>query len=474
MSRDFPPKKRVFFATCNRSVSILDSIRHDLHTDIVGVLVCEKADYPQWRGDKTGLETWGWDELANRRLSAVKTNLRSYESVLKEILSDQRTFYLFERHYGVGFRSSIFNRTTMAEVLVWNSITLLMRTNPDIVFLTAPAHNPISWIFAKTAEICGVCVLSLRISPLHQRRFLAMGVDEQRPVALDPVKNKIPSSEALEVVRASERDYRQAIPYYAKGQLDLKVSYWREIAAMQIKSPKSILGNLRDINNKIQLYKNYQNLSKHVQLNRPYYIFFLHYQPEETTLPSGLGYAQQWIAISQLRMVLPKEVTLLVKEHPSMFERMPRHNFRDTYFYESISNLDNTLLVDINQDSFQLIDRSIAVATITGTAGFQAMIRGKPVIVFGAAAYRDFPTVLKVTSISELQEAVELISKNISKLDNILLERYLAWLEEISFGVENAPEKIWFTREYANTCLKLCLTKMSSRNWTFDLVEFSP
>jgi capsule polysaccharide export protein KpsC/LpsZ len=88
-----------------------------------------------------------------------------------------------------------------------------------------------------------------------------------------------------------------------------------------------------------------------------------------------------------LSQILPEDVNIVVKEHPN--QRFWRG--RNLAFYPNISKLRNVSLISKNTDSFKLIDKSIAVATITGQAGWEAITNSKPVIYFGQAWYKGVP-----------------------------------------------------------------------------------
>lgn len=470
---DVGSKKRVFVVSANRSVSVLDEARRDPGTDIVGALVYEPWDYPEWSEAQTGLKTWGWEQIAARRLVAGGMPLDVYETALKAILSDGRVFYLFERHYGVGWNVSAFNETTMIEVLVWNSLVLLESVKPAIVFFTAAPHNPISWIFGRVAENWGATTLMINVSPFFHRKWLVCGLDDQAPVAVSPNYPEMGSELAWEAIRSNRRPYSLAIPSYSREALKNAWRWRRELKYLLLTRPKNILVKLKQAWNKWRLYQRYCTLSVPVRFDRPYYVFFLHFQPEATTLPYGLAFSQQWLAISRLRMALPKDVQLVVKEHPGMFLRgMLRPNVRDCYFYDSIAGLPNTVLADINQDSFDLMDHAEAVVTITGTAGFQAMCRGKPVIIFGAAPYNHFPSVRQVVSMADLNEAVAAVARGLPTYGDQVFDRYSAWVEGLSFGIAGSSEEAWFTKEYYETCLKQSLAQLLSRQWAFSCPEF--
>ena len=45
----------------------------------------------------------------------------------------------------------------------------------------------------------------------------------------------------------------------------------------------------------------------------------LHYEPERSTLPDGGDFHDQLIAILKLRELVPNEIKIYIKEHPSVF-----------------------------------------------------------------------------------------------------------------------------------------------------------
>jgi capsule polysaccharide export protein KpsC/LpsZ len=88
---------------------------------------------------------------------------------------------------------------------------------------------------------------------------------------------------------------------------------------------------------------------------------------------------------------LPKGWHVYVKEHPTQFT--PSKYFRSQsgrfkFMYDDISALTNVSLVPMAVNSFDLIDSAQAVAVVTGTTGWEAIHRGKPVLVFGFPWYR--------------------------------------------------------------------------------------
>lgn len=110
---------------------------------------------------------------------------------------------------------------------------------------------------------------------------------------------------------------------------------------------------------------------------------------------------------------IPKDWTLIIKEHPSVFMNDFKYKYRDEYFYHDFSHSKNIKFISLHEDPFALIDGCEAVATITGTVGIEALLRGKPVLVFGNAKYRGFHDVFEITNLVDIDSGLKRI-KNIS------------------------------------------------------------
>ncbi|PVZ70212.1 capsular polysaccharide export protein, LipB/KpsS family [Pelagibaculum spongiae] len=121
-------------------------------------------------------------------------------------------------------------------------------------------------------------------------------------------------------------------------------------------------------------------------LNKRKIIYFpLHYQPELTTSMFGGEYDDQMLALERLSKVLPKDYLIIVKENPKQ-----TFQYRNSVFFTRLSALKNALFIGKCIDSKWLIKKSSAVATITGTAGWEGIRYGKPIITFGKAWYAKF------------------------------------------------------------------------------------
>lgn len=133
---------------------------------------------------------------------------------------------------------------------------------------------------------------------------------------------------------------------------------------------------------KTKVYKQFINLfqsfiySNEKIENQKYYYMPLHIQPEATPDIVSLYYNDQVNIIKQVSKSLPHQTKLIVKEHPngvgsrSMFELL------------KIAKIPNVILVRHTKSSKKLIENSLAVITIAGTAAIEARYLHKPVIVF--------------------------------------------------------------------------------------------
>lgn len=134
--------------------------------------------------------------------------------------------------------------------------------------------------------------------------------------------------------------------------------------------------------------------------NEGYVLFPLHFQPEATTLIYGKWYVDQAALIENLSKSIPVTYKLYVKEHPFGYGN------RDLSFYKRIKRLPNVRLIGPHENTFELIKNCSLLATITGTAGWEALLFQKPVITFGDIFYNICEETKKVEKIEELPKII--------------------------------------------------------------------
>lgn len=138
-----------------------------------------------------------------------------------------------------------------------------------------------------------------------------------------------------------------------------------------------------------------------VDLNARFIYFPLHYQPELTTDTWGYEYGDQLLALEELARRLPEGMKVYVKENPIQTRFMREHSF-----FKRLRTIPNTHYVSSEISSFELIRKCACVATIAGTAGWEASLLGKGVIIFGVTWYSRLDGVFKWSDPDCLEKAL--------------------------------------------------------------------
>ncbi|MEK7551815.1 MAG: hypothetical protein AAB534_00145 [Patescibacteria group bacterium] len=163
---------------------------------------------------------------------------------------------------------------------------------------------------------------------------------------------------------------------------------------------------------KSNLKKEYESLQFKPKFDIDYLYVPLSFQPERTTSPQGDVYGDQILMIETLSKALPPDLTVYVKEHPAQWLMRSNINYSSSRYegyYKKIANLTNVKLVPFDTSTYDLINAAKAVVVCAGTAGWEAIMRCKPVINFGYPWYRDFKGIFKVESVESCKVAVEKI-----------------------------------------------------------------
>ncbi|WP_159309684.1 hypothetical protein [Spiribacter roseus] len=126
------------------------------------------------------------------------------------------------------------------------------------------------------------------------------------------------------------------------------------------------------------------------ELGGPFVYFPLHLQPEMTTSSLGGDFTDQALALERLHDILPQGWRILVKENPKQTAFM-----RDEAFFCRLRRLESVILVHPRVSTVSLLKNCSLVATITGTAGWEALLAGKPTLVFGKPWYRSLEGVFE-------------------------------------------------------------------------------
>jgi len=162
-----------------------------------------------------------------------------------------------------------------------------------------------------------------------------------------------------------------------------------------------------------------------------FFLFPLHFQPEYTTSVLATYYSDQLATISNIAFALPFPYKLYVKEHPASQGTRPNE------FYNKLEQIPNVVLIHAKEKIEKLIKNSAGVITLSGTAGLEATLSGKPAYVLGKTFYTYHPLCRKIDNFDELKEMLQadIIHKPVvSNLKSINLRFIVSYLRNSIAG----------------------------------------
>lgn len=155
------------------------------------------------------------------------------------------------------------------------------------------------------------------------------------------------------------------------------------------------------------------------KIPKKFIYFAAQFQPEATSCPDGGMYNDNVKLLKNLRKKIPKDVSIVYKEHPAIFNPNPNLSgdiCRSHSYYKNLSEIKNLFFADLNYDSFELMDKSIFCVTVAGQLGFESSIRNNFCAIFTNTWYKNFPKILYVKKLAEISKIYNKIAKNKKKL----------------------------------------------------------
>lgn len=348
----------------------------------------------------------------------------------------------------------------------------LENVSPDYVFFHNTPHCLTNYLLFSIAKAQAIPVVVVNFSPIPWRKFVTLYSNGQESL----LENKTVQSGDCAVLVDYYRglmEYNKSIPF-----VDALLKSSSKNRSISFKDDFAASGRLAGVLKagvkavlKYRAYNALVRLSEVKEHPSPYVVFFLHYQPEESTLPRGRVFANQLVAIQYLRALLPKNIALIIKEHPSLYRRAWTifQAVRSPKWYQEISNFPNTYFVDINDSTEKLINNSLFVATICGTVTIEALARGKKVLNFGSSQYRGISGVVTVDNPKSTFSFEDMCST----VDGEAVLKDLIYCLHYTFS----PPGLAFNSERLNDCLESsCALKaalLSIDNETVEL-DVSP
>ena len=162
--------------------------------------------------------------------------------------------------------------------------------------------------------------------------------------------------------------------------------------------------------------KNNKYNKRCIDIPKKSFVYFaMSAQPEATTLPTAMEYADTINVLKILREGIPKNIPILVKENPAVFlirnPYLSLVSYRSPDFYDNIENLGNIHFVNTKTDSRELIKKSILTACISGTAAIEAANLGKISLIFAPNWFDSIKSIFLVRTPEEVNSAFKKIGK---------------------------------------------------------------
>ncbi len=358
--------------------------------------------------------------------------------LLKFIFDDYDIYHITDRSYlGELFLSQ--QDVSIFEMVV-KCIDCLTSRKLDLFIVPVTPHGPIIHVLTKCVEFLKIPIIHVRRASLPWRAIAELGLGRNSI----PLKIKTSDTEPEIIIQKQYMDnyirlfrssYEEGIPIYEKqmatkynGKLTNRLkNYWR-----WVKKDRTVNGLLVTMS----MHKSLDRLVRSWEIPVPgekYVFFSLHVQPERTTLPEGGVFNQQINALNLLRMLLPDEIKIYVREHPSVYRRRKyREKFRPHDFYTRIQTIPNVFMVSSFLDNYELIDNSLFCATINGTVAIEAVARGKFCIYYGNAHYKNLDGAIHVDAILKSPQILNNIIERKLVINPESIKKY--FMEQIRYS----------------------------------------
>jgi len=324
-------------------------------------------------------------------------------------------------------------RLYLRHLRYWNHI--ILHENIDLFLNGGIPHEIYDFIIYSLCRLRNIPCLFFINSPINGVVFISNDWEKEPATSVAETYNQI-ISQRPEKIYLSDRfrhhydiqtsPSEDPIPWYMDSKFNPNITKPRlpivslDRLFMLLKKVKKALENQQLIDKSIEkLVKRIQTTRKKKlldfyehnttipDLSKEYIYVPLHYQPECSTSPMAGAFVNQILIVQMIASLIPSGIYIYVKEHP-----FQTPYFRDTNFYKDLLAIPQVQLISREYNSFRLIENCLAVATATGTAGWEALFRQKPVLMFGHTFYQYAPGVFSIHSLQDCRDALNKIIKD--------------------------------------------------------------
>lgn len=159
-------------------------------------------------------------------------------------------------------------------------------------------------------------------------------------------------------------------------------------------------------------------------------IYFLPYQPEESSSPRAGIFVEQLLSVRSVAGCMPSGWILRVREHPDQYGR---RRPRPRGFLQEISHIPNVSIVPFDETVSESFSDARAAVGVSGTSCVEAWLRKIPVLIFGDMFLKKAPGVFFVETISDIRTAFERIQIGYDFKQNEV-DEFISWTSSNSYA----------------------------------------
>ena len=172
--------------------------------------------------------------------------------------------------------------------------------------------------------------------------------------------------------------------------------------------------------------------SSSAALQSSFIYFPLHVDPEASTMVLSPWHTDQLAVVEALAKAAPASVQVVVKEHAPMLGRRPQG------FYRQLAEMPRVILLKPDHSTFDLVRKAALTAVITGTAAWEALLLGKPVLTIGDSPFLPIGVgILHQPDLTRLPQAIS-TALSLPPASDEFLTLYIAAMQSESFEMPSS------------------------------------
>ena len=347
-------------------------------------------------------------------------NLKKYEKefgldIWKDVFTE-RSFYKYWTSLHKPTKEEIFS---IIENSIKYFIDVLQEYKPKFVLTQYVGENISNLLLYQIAKSMGIKVLMPLSVNFHNKilvtdNLVGREISNEFSKLMETFEKPLQNfdedfirgknlSETLKVQHSYEygtQNLSQKFEHYVKRLSSDPEPIYKNIGKTKLKMSKYKFQNHFEIKKRKKFL---DDNARKTLLDEKFIFFPLMGEPEARVLTIAPFYSNQVYVIENIAKSIPIDHVLYVKEHPSQKEKL----WRPIDDYQKIRNIPNVTLIHPDVNSQELISKSQAVISITGSVGFEALFYKKPVILFVDEYYDIISSVTKTASFTELNEKIK-------------------------------------------------------------------